>query len=283
MVLINPVKTVKTVKPVKKVVLFCNARDELHIKEWAAHHLLIGFTNIIIFDHNSKVPLTNIFQDFDKRVTVIRYNTSPSKYNVKIDLMNIALKIAKKMRADWFIYLDADEFIILNNNLIGIKHLLNKYFFADSLALNWLMFGTNNLKTEPNGLILENYTKSDLILDKHVKSFVRPFQATHVGSPHFYQMNNKERMYSLNNKLVEPYFYNTKTVEYYKVPAFIAHYVYQSEETYINRKINLPRDDNGEYRDKINIENLHTIYNSFENTFPKLKYAKNVLHFLNQF
>jgi hypothetical protein len=33
----------------KKVALFTNARDESHIKEWAAHHLLIGFDYIIIF------------------------------------------------------------------------------------------------------------------------------------------------------------------------------------------------------------------------------------------
>jgi hypothetical protein len=78
--------------PVKKVLLFCNARDEKHIKEWAAHHLLIGFTHIIIFDHNSKVPLSTIFQNFDKRVAIVRYNTPPSKNNIKIELMNKALK-----------------------------------------------------------------------------------------------------------------------------------------------------------------------------------------------
>ena len=37
----------------KKVALFTNARDEKHIKEWAAHHLLIGFEYIFIFDHKS--------------------------------------------------------------------------------------------------------------------------------------------------------------------------------------------------------------------------------------
>ena len=271
------------VNPVKKVILFCNARDEKHIKEWAAHHLLIGFTHIIIFDHNSKVPLSNVFQNFDKRVAIIRYNTESSKNNVKIELMNAALNIAKQMNADWFIYLDADEFIILNNNVIGIKDLLNRYTFADSLALNWLMFGSNNLKTDPNGLILENYTKSELILDQHVKSFVRPFQATHSNNPHFYHIKNKARMYALNNNLMEPYNFNTKTVEYYKTPAFIAHYVNQSEESYIDRKIKLPRDDTGLNREQIDAGNLHSMYNSFENTFPKLKYSKNVLRFLKQY
>lgn len=270
-------------KPVKNVALFCNARDEKHIREWAAHHLLIGFNRIIIFDHNSIVPLSTVFQNFDKRVAIIRFDTPPSQANVKIQLMNNALQIAKQMKVDWFIYLDADEFIILNNNLTGIKDLLNRYSFADSLALNWLMFGTNHLKTDPDGLILENYTKSDVILNDHVKSFVRPFQAQHTSNPHFYHIKNKSRMCALNTILSEPYYMNKKTVEYTKVPAFIAHHVNQSEETYINRKINLPRDDNGSTREKLDIDHLHTIYNSIENTFAKLKYANNVRRFLRQY
>jgi predicted GNAT family N-acyltransferase len=268
-------------KSVKNVALFCNARDEKHIREWAAHHLLIGFNRIIIFDHNSVVPLSTVFQNFDKRVAIIRYDKSQN--NVKIQLMNNALHIAKQMKVDWFIYLDADEYIILNNNLMGIKDLLNRYSFADSLALNWLMFGSNNLKTDPDDLILESYTKSELILDKQVKSFVRPFQATHSNNPHFYHIKNKSKIYALNTILVNDYSFNTKTVEYSKAPAFIAHYVYQSEETYINRKINLPRDDNGGNREKIDTDHLHTLHNSIENTFPKLKYAKNVRRFLQQY
>ena len=200
-----------------------------------------------------------------------------------MELMNHALGIAKKMKVDWFIYLDADEFIILNNNLVGIKDLLNRYNFADSLALNWLMFGTNNLKTDPDDLILESYTKSELILDNHVKSFVRPSQAINAINPHFYNIKNNARMCSLNSVLTEPYYFNTKTTEYTKIPAFIAHYAYQSEETYINRKINLPMDDTGGSRQKIEVEQLHALHNSIENTFPKLKYARNVRRFLKQY
>jgi len=270
-------------RPVKNVALFCNARDEKHMREWAAHHLLVGFNRIIIFDHNSKVPLSTVFQNFDKRVAIIRHDTPPSQNNVKMQLMNYALQIAKQMKVDWFIYLDADEFIILNNNLVGIKDLLNRYKFADSLALNWLMFGTNNLKTDPDDLILESYTKSELILDNHVKSFVRPSQAINAINPHFYNIKNNARMCALNTVLTEPYYFNTKTTEYTKVPAFIAHYAYQSEETYINRKINLPMDDTGGSRQKIEAEQLHALHNSTENTFPKLKYARNVRRFLKQY
>ena len=92
--------------------LFTNARDEKHIKEWAAHHLLIGFDHVYIFDHKSTVPLTSEFAGFDTRVVVERCELGVPP---KIPLMKRAAEIAANMRADWFIYLDADEFIILNN------------------------------------------------------------------------------------------------------------------------------------------------------------------------
>ena len=67
--------------------LFCNARDEINIKEWAAHHLLIGFDIIIIFDHKSKKSLKEIFQNFDRRVNII-----------KIDLETNNIKLMLKFR-----------------------------------------------------------------------------------------------------------------------------------------------------------------------------------------
>ena len=60
------------------VVLFTNARDEPHIKEWAAHHLLLGFDYIFITDHLSVDPLTHVFKDFDSRIVI---NTCNMKTN----------------------------------------------------------------------------------------------------------------------------------------------------------------------------------------------------------
>lgn len=264
---------------VKSVALFCNARDETHIREWAAHHLLIGFDYIVIFDHNSIVPLSTIFSNFDKRVKIIRYDNLQN--NIKITLMNKALQIARQMNVDWFIYLDADEFIIFNNKIKGVKYFLNRYSFADLVALNWLIFGTNNLKKDPNDLILNSYTKSDLMLNCHVKSFVRPFQAIKADNPHFYHIKNKNKMCGINNFLTSPYCFNPNNVEYTAVSAFIAHYMYQSEENYIKRKINLPRDDTGVKRTKMDVNHLHSIHNSTDNVFPKLKYAENVKQILH--
>jgi hypothetical protein len=191
-------------------------------------------------------------------------------------LMNKAAEIAKKLKMDWMIYLDADEFIILNKKYKGIKHFLSIYNHADSLAINWLMFGSNYLEKDPDDLIIESYTKSDLFLNDHVKSFVRPNRVIDATNPHYYNMIDKFRYFNINNKmLIENYYSNKCQSEYYKVPIYIAHYVYQSEETFIKRKLNLPRDDTGTNREYNNIKDIHNYHNTNENLHPKNYYAEN--------
>jgi hypothetical protein len=265
----------------KNVCLFTNARDEKHIREWAAHHLLIGFDKIIIFDHKSQIPLTKVFEKFDKRVKII--NVSYLDNSIKITLMEKASEIANSLKMDWMIYLDADEFIILNH-FIGIKHLLSLYNHADSLGVNWLLFGSNHLTKDPDGLILENYTKSELFLNDHLKTFVRPSKVIKPINPHFYCMKDINRYFGINNvNITKLHHRNVFDIEYYKAPIYIAHYVNQSEETFTKRKLNLPRDDNGQNRQFNDIVEIHNQFNSTENNQPKKKYAESVKKFLKQY
>uniref|UniRef100_A0A6C0DKS8 Glycosyltransferase family 92 protein n=1 Tax=viral metagenome TaxID=1070528 RepID=A0A6C0DKS8_9ZZZZ len=269
---------------VPRVCLFTNARDETHIKEWAAHHLLIGFTKIIIFDHKSKLPLSNVFSNFDKRVEIV--NVSHMENPIKMKLMNMALEIARKMNMDWMIYLDADEFLVIHNNYKGVKHLLSRFNFASALAVNWLMFGSNYLEKEPEGLIMDNYTKSELYLNEHVKTFVRPTHAVNAINPHYYIMTNTKNIFGTNKKKLEENFYkNDNKTRFYESPAYIAHYLNQSEETFIKRKINLPSDDTGTNRNfNIHqIKEIHNQYNDGENTQPKIKYANQIKQFLEKY
>ncbi|HEV8052986.1 MAG TPA: hypothetical protein VGP47_10880 [Parachlamydiaceae bacterium] len=67
------------------VILFTNARNEKNIKEWAAHHLLLGFDFVYIFDHKSDLPLTDELINFDPRVIVERCEWENP---VKMPLMN---------------------------------------------------------------------------------------------------------------------------------------------------------------------------------------------------
>jgi len=266
----------------KKVCLFTNARDEKHIREWAAHHLLIGFTKIVIFDHKSEIPVEEVFKNFDKRVKII--NVSHMEGSIKMKLMNEAAQISNMLNMDWMIYLDADEFIILNKKFNGVKHLLSVYNHADSLGINWLMFGSNFLEKDPDGLILENYTMSDTSLNEHLKSFTRPNKIINATNPHYYNITDRYRYFTVNNQKLNGIYHSCYPItNYLNTPAYIAHYVNQSEETFIKRKISLPRDDNGQLRGYDNIKSIHNQYNTIENVHAKNIYANRVKLFLNKY
>ena len=272
--------------PTQKVALFTNARDEINIVEWASHHLLIGFDNIIIFDHKSKIPLKTVFKNFDKRVIIVDVSHLTTSA-IKLTLMNKAAAMAKLMGSDFMLYLDADEFFILNEPFVGVKHFLNFYPSSHSIGVNWLMFGSNNLIKEPVDGILRSYIKSCKVLNPHVKSFVRPQEITHATNPHFYNIRDSSKMVGVGGRQIIGYkaFNHKYTIPFANARAYIAHYVNQSEETFIRRKCLLPADDTGRFRNEFNNSNvahIHSEYNEVVNLYPTQKYSANITLFMSQ-
>lgn len=259
----------------RKTILFTNARDEKNMKEWVTHHLLLGFDIIYIFDHKSIIPLKNEFRNFSKKVIIERIEWENP---IKLPLMKYAVNIARRMGVDWMLYLDADEFLVLNNYM-GVIHLLGSYNFAHSLGINWLMFGSSYHKKDPPGLLIENYTKSVQTIDQHVKTFVRPKYVTSVINPHYYNVAFPNRVFSMNMKNIANTPFNVWEIDYKDAPAFIAHYINQSEETYRNRKLKLPRDDLLSNR-TIDL-NMHKQYNDVDNFLVRDKYAERIRHLLH--
>jgi len=285
-----------------KVVLFTNARDEPHLREWAAHHLLLGFDAIVIYDHLSMRPLRADFAGFDPRVRVIPCTMSPP---IKMPLMKMSALMAKQMGADWMLYLDADEFLVLNTTaaapafmrqgIWGVKRWLAMIAGTSSdisqIAVNWLMYGTSGIKDElvfPRDLILDRFVESDETLDQHVKCFVRPGAVADAVNPHFYVLRSGagRSIGAVDGRpYVAPFHTNVSNIPYYKAPAYIAHYVFQSEATYRKRKLALPRDDNGGMRGAIDEDcsHIHKQYCGRKNNqLARSLYAKRVREFLQQ-
>ena len=259
-----------------KIILFTNARDETHIKEWVAHHLNLGFDFIHIFDHKSKQPINKLFKPNPKlRIQRIDYSTT----SFKTTLMMKAKEISVKETYDWMLYLDADEFLVLNNytTVHELMYTFNKF---NQVGINWIMFGSNYLDKEPDGMILENYTRCKRKMENEMKTFVKPNSIIDCVNPHFYITNNMNlsingitRM-KLNRD--NPALYPLSNKSHTNVPVYIAHYVYQSYDVYISRKVNLPRDDGNcnVYRPVICKEIIHVRCNDIINIEVRDKYSE---------
>ena len=258
-------------------ILFTNARDEPNIAEWVAHHLLLGFNKIVIFDHLSKIPIsTSIGTNFNGKLTIIPIQGSG---NIKIKLMNDALDIATRENHSWMLYLDADEYINLNR-FNNIKDFLEYFKEADSIGINWLMFGSSNHVSQPKGLLTENFTRSDFTLNMHVKSFVRPTSAVRSVNPHYFIVANTNRCYSGNGTKMPMGPFNKQHIPFTTAPIYIAHYYIQSEEEHLRRKIRML--DDGTVGKNTLIPEVHITYNNVVNEQLKNKYSQKIKDFLKE-
>lgn len=260
------------------VYLFTNARDEPKIAEWVAHHLLLGFDKIYIFDHKSVTPISNLLVSMlkDKRIIVTRVEKDGP---IKLGLMTQAVKIAEQNNVSWMLYLDADEFLLLNQHT-NIKDFLNIFKFADAIGINWLMFGTSGHKSQPSGLLTENFIRSDKIINQHVKSFVRPEKVIlPVVNQHCYSMINPNRYFAASgNKMLQGPF-NPVPKIFTKVIAYIAHYYTQSEEEHIRRKSRTMDDGTS---GKVNMHSeIHNVHNEVVNGQLQYKYSARIKAYLS--
>jgi hypothetical protein len=267
----NTIEIVETNKEIKTII-FTNAREEKNILEWVIHHINMGFNHIYINDHKSIIPISNILKNIPSHlITVNEINTNTID---KANLYYYANTFAKKNNYNWMLYLDADEFLVLNNDNC-IDTFLKKYEIYDQIVLNWLLFGSNSLDSENDNTILENYTKCENRLDRHTKTFLHiSDKEIVIKNPHIYILENMSKSVTSDFEplnIDEPWFFENKK-KFFEVPAYVAHYYYQNYETYTKRKIMLPRDDNNEYREKITREVFHTHYNDEINLYPMLKY-----------
>lgn len=267
-----------------RTILFTNARNENNIVEWVTHHLRLGFTTIFIFDHKSTNPIYPILlREKPNRlhqIVVIRINKDSI---IKTNLMMNALKYAMRKLYDWLLYLDCDEFLVLNKN-DNISSFLTQYIQYDQVGINWLFFGSNfkqNALTT-NESIIHSYTRSETKLDKHIKSFIHLRKMLYynykiqITNPHYYFIHENQYRYSVNVNYkpynpITPHFIDTRE-HFTTIPAFIAHYCNQSYENYIQRKILLPRDDSNTYRTIMSIEEFHKQHNNIINTHLSKKY-----------
>jgi hypothetical protein len=256
-----------------KVYLFTNARDEPNIAEWIAHHLLLGFDKIFVYDHLSAVPIKN---NFGSNIVIKRVG---GKNNIKIPLMKESAKLSEKEQASWMLYLDADEFLVLNNT-DNVKKFLAKYSFADALGINWLMFGSSHHKRQPKGLITENFTMCEPILDQHVKSFVRPKEILNITVPHYYKIRLPNRYYAATNNRMMMGPFNKTTKNFTQTSAYIAHYVVQSEQEYYRRKGRVMDDGSGIKTGLYT--NIHLAHNVVPNNQLQHKYSKNIKKYLEE-
>ena len=140
-----------------KVCIIAIAKNEnLYINEWIKHHLELGIDHIYVCDNNDRKgeSIKNIVSN--KRVTIINYkginSVQPKAYTECFLLY--------RKQYDWMIFIDIDEFIMLEDKYNDIKEFLGESIFkkADIIRLYWKLYsGGGELEAKHNYKVMERF------------------------------------------------------------------------------------------------------------------------------
>jgi len=162
----KPINSFKKKKPVhithKKGVGICSIgkKENLYAKEFVDYYIKLGIKKIIIYDDNEingekfedvlkeyiikgKVEIIDI-HEFES-AQFPSYNDCYKRYGNQFDFL---------------LFLDFDEFVKIEKNIDINTYLYNKKFEkCETIILNWIIYGDNNLIRYDNRSLLERFTK----------------------------------------------------------------------------------------------------------------------------
>ena len=241
-----------------KVGIYAPVKNELRIIEFINYYLKIGINYFIFFDDNSEIPLneillqnnisTDIFTIFDNSLINIHIPNDiiKWKYCNKYIWLNIIYPILLEQNIDYLLNIDADEFLYISNKFNNnIQQMINNYYPVDSLKINWVLFGSNNLKINNTNSLINTFTKSNDCLSNIYKQLTKVSSIDLINGqfygPHCLSTVQNSITKNILNELTEVTSFIEDTVNMYKysdVDIYIAHYSCQDITTYVRRKLN---------------------------------------------
>ena len=202
--ILTPLKNIDTKYYFMSIVVMFRYEDD-YIEEWLHYYIMQGTEHFFMYSNNNTLQTVQILQPFiDKGyVTLIEWDDSVlnniseserrkiwndfSKYSAQ-NLAFMDFFKNHKHKTKWIIKVDIDEFIYSKDTELKIKDVLNgsseKYYKVPTID-----FGNNYHDKKPKGLIIENYTKSELNPSSNKSIALTEFISNNdQGSAHYFKM-----------------------------------------------------------------------------------------------
>ena len=274
-----------------KIALCCIAKMEnLYIREFVSHYKELGFDKIFIYDNNDidGERFDDIIGDYiqlgycdiidyrgRKKCQILAYDDCYNKY---------------KNKYDWIAFFDCDEFLTLVNKDENIHSFLkNKTFLKyQIIALNWMVFGDNELLTYDSRNLKERFAKpvipynfkgsNGIQENNHIKTIVRcnlkdvkwveSKCGSHAPFTKYIATCNANGKTISNNQAIFPFDHST---------AYLRHYSTKTIEEFILGKKNRGFPDSTDEDSKV-ILSLEYFFRYNKITEKKIEIAQKLLN-----
>lgn len=130
-----------------KTILISTAKNEgPYIWEWVAHHLMLGFDDIAIFQNDSDDFTHEILMVLREAGLVQYFYNRAETGRHQVRAYRRSARIPQYKVADWAIALDLDEFLVVKTGENRVQDLIAAMPDADQIFINWLAFGSSGLR-----------------------------------------------------------------------------------------------------------------------------------------
>lgn len=163
-----------------------------YINDWVNYHLNLGVDNIFIFDNNDPS-----YERVESKISI----KTGKVYIIKIPYLKgfqtkIYNKFYSKSTDDWILFIDIDEYVVLNK-WKNIKDFLNDNIFSSCnvIRLNWRMFGDDDKISRPMIHPVNEEITTRIAghkYESHGKEIIRGnLSGINIVSSHYCLINNK--------------------------------------------------------------------------------------------
>jgi hypothetical protein len=129
------------------------------IREFAEHHLRIGFDRVYLFEDTGSESHAGLIND--SRVVLRRFEDCGIPAETGFRQMDLYIWFLKAYRktVSWCAFIDADEFIVLNDG-ITLAGLTDRFKQYPAIALYWKVYNANGHIARPDLPVMEAYTQT---------------------------------------------------------------------------------------------------------------------------
>jgi len=134
------------------------------VVEWVAHHLAVGFTDIVVYTNDCTDGTDTMLKRMQAlKIGVFhRDNVIPEGIKPQPSMLKHASEDALVRASDWLLILDADEFLAINHpsgtmdGLVGDLNAMN----AHAMVLTWRIFGSSGIRDWSRQPVTDQFTRA---------------------------------------------------------------------------------------------------------------------------
>ena len=159
----NPSRLSRNTSPHGSLVALSTMKDEgPYVIEWVAHHLALGFTDLLVYTNDCSDGTDAILKRLEEMDVGVHHRENIIKEGMKPHPSMLKASVHEELiiNSDWLLVLDADEFMSINHPSGTLDGLLDDLMAIDAhaMVITWRIFGSSGIRTWTREPITEQFT-----------------------------------------------------------------------------------------------------------------------------